>query len=73
MLVFSCEGVYRINSDIMDRKKLISRHKPEFNSFKVVRVQEMVFEVSANQGINIYSVDFELNIRPIFTVSAFRD
>ena len=39
----------------------------------MVKFEEMIFEVSANNGINVYSIDFELNIRPQQLVTTFKN
>jgi hypothetical protein len=31
-----------------------------------------MLEVSANQGINIYSIDYQFNIRQLMTISTFK-
>jgi hypothetical protein len=52
---------------------LIERHEPNFAVFKVVRSCELLFEVSANEGVRIYSIDFDLNLRPVQSITKYGD
>ena len=48
MFVFSCEGVYEIDPQMMGQPYMVHQHTTNFNGFKVVKFAELVFEVSSN-------------------------